>query len=182
MQLENIEYVYKAGYSVRDNKSGFDFAEAIVALACAHPELAYTVQSKYKVSLLYEDVSKAPYKALFNPSLSSIRLWKIVQIYRKIEDIVVKVGRGNRQGREAMLRTHGNRFLARQVFRSLDLSNLDDPRKDVQEILALVPDKTATAITATTQAINEKYPESYLANLFKNLSKCKDVENLVDSY
>jgi hypothetical protein len=181
LQLEGIEYVYKAGYSVRDNRTGFDFSEAIVAVACAHSELAYAVQAKYKVSLLYEDVSKAPYKALFNSSLSSIRLWKLVQIYRAIEDNL-KVERGNRQGREALLLTHGNRFLARQVFRHMVLSNLDDPSKDVQDILVLVPAKTTIAINATANAINEKYPDSYLANLFKNITKCKDIENSVNSY
>lgn len=181
LQLEGIEYVYKAGYSVRDHKSGFDFSEAIVAVACAHPELAYAVQAKNKVSLLYEDVSKAPYKALFNPSLSSIRLWKLVQIHRVIEEHLQNERR-NRQGREAMLPVHGNRFLARQVFRHIPLGNLDDPKKDLQDLVSLVPETTVRAIDATAQAINRKYPDSYLANLFKNTKKCKDVEELIDSH
>lgn len=181
MQLEGIEYIYKAGYTVRDNRSGFDFLEAIVAVACAHSELAYAVQAKGKVSLLYEDLSKAPYKALFNPSLSSIRLWKLVQIHRAIED-QLKAERGKRQGRETMLPVHGNRFLARQVFRHLPLGNLDDPRRDIQDILGLVPEFAIRAIDSTASAISEKYPESYLANLFRNMKKCQDVENLVDSH
>ena len=181
LQLEGIEYIYKAGYTVRDSRSGFDFLEAIIAVACAHSELAYTVQAKGKVSLLYEDISKAPYKALFNPSLSSIRLWKLVQIHRAIED-KLKAERGKRQGRETMLPVHGNRFLARQVFRHLPLGNLDDPRRDIQEILGLVPEFAIRAIDSTASAISEKYPESYLANLFRNMKKCQDVENLVDSH
>ena len=181
LQLEGIEYIYKAGYTVRDSRSGFDFLEAIVAVACAHSELAYTVQAKGKVSLLYEDISKAPYKALFNPSLSSIRLWKLVQIHRAIED-QLKAEREKRQGRETMLPVHGNRFLARQVFRHLPLGNLDDPRRDIQEILGLVPEFAIRAIDSTASAISEKYPESYLANLFRNMKKCQDVENLVDSH
>ena len=181
LQLEGIEYIYKAGYTVRDSRSSFDFLEAIVAVACAHSELAYTVQAKGKVSLLYEDISKAPYKALFNPSLSSIRLWKLVQIHRAIED-KLKAERGKRQGRETMLPVHGNRFLARQVFRHLPLGNLDDPRRDIQEILGLVPEFAIRAIDSTVSAISEKYPESYLANLFRNMKKCQDVENLVDSH
>lgn len=176
LQLESIEYVYKPGNSVCDNKSGFDFSEAIVAVACAHPELTYAVQAKSKVSLLYEDVSKAPYKALFNPSLSSIKLWKLVQIHRVIE-ARLKVERGNRQGREAMLSTHGNRFLARQVFRSMLLGNLDDPTKDIQDLIGSVPATTTSAIDATAKTINEKYPDSYLTNLFRNITKCKDIEN-----
>ena len=181
LQLEGIEYIYKAGYTVRDSRSGFDFLEAIIAVACAHSELAYTVQAKGKVSLLYEDISKAPYKALFNPSLSSIRLWKLVQIHRAIED-QLKAERGKRQGRETMLPVHGNRFLARQVFRHLPLGNLDDPRRDIQGILGLVPEFAIRAIDSTASAISEKYPESYLANLFRNMKKCQDVENLVDSH
>jgi hypothetical protein len=181
LQLEGIEYIYKAGYTVRDSKSGFDFSEAIVAVACAHSELAYAVQAKSKVSLLYEDVSKAPYKALFNPSLSSIRLWKLVQIHRAIED-QLKAERGKRQGRETMIPVHGNRFLARQVFRYLPLDNLDDPRRDIQALLGLVPEFTIRAIDSTASAISEKYPESYLANLFRNTKKCQDIENSVESH
>lgn len=178
LQLEGIEYIYKGGYTVRDSRSGFDFLEAIVALACAHSELTYTVQAKSKVSLLYEDISKAPYKALFNPNLSSIKLWKLVQIHRAIED-QLKTERGKRQGRETMLPVHGNRFLARQVFRYLPLGDLDDPRRDIQDLLGLVPEFTIRAIDSTASAISEKYPESYLANLFRNTKKCQDVENSV---
>lgn len=181
LQLEGVEYVYKAGYAVRDSRNGFDFSEAIVAVACAHPELAYTVRAKNQVGSLYEDVSKAPYKALFNPNLSSIRLWKLVQIHRAVEN-QLKAERGNRQGREAMLPVHGNRFLARQVFRYLPLNELDDPRKDIQALLGLVPEVSNRAANVTAHAINEKYPDSYLANLFKNVKKCQDIENTVDSY
>lgn len=180
LQLEGVDYVYKTGYSVRDSRSGFDFLEAIIAVACAHSELSYAVQAKGKVSLLYENISKAPYKALFNPSLSSIKLWKLVQIHRVIEE-QIKTNRGNRQGREAMLPVHGNRFLARQVFRYLPLGNLDDPRKDVQDLLSLVPEVTTRAVDLTARAIKDKYPEAYLANLFKNTKKCQEIENLIDS-
>lgn len=181
LQLEGIEYIYKPGDTIRDSRSGFDFLEAIVALACAYSELTYTVQAKSKVSLLYEDISKAPYKALFNPNLSSIKLWKLVQIHRAIED-QLKAERGKRQGRETMLPVHGNRFLARQVFRYLPLGDLDDPRKDIQNLLSLVPEFTIRAIDSTASAVSEKYPESYLANLFRNMKKCQDIEKTVDSH
>jgi AIPR protein len=179
LQLEEIEYIYKAGDIVRDIRSGFDFSEAIVAVACAHSDLIYAVQAKGKVSLLYEDVNKAPYKALFNPSLSSIRLWKLVQIHRAIEN-QLKDERGKRQGRDAMLSVHGNRFLARQVFRFLSLSNLDDPRKDIKDILDAVPEITIKLVDLTAAAVAEKYPDSYLANLFRNTKKCQDIEASVN--
>jgi hypothetical protein len=181
LQLEGVEYIYKPGFTVRDRKSGFDFLEAIITVACAHPELAYAVQAKGKVGSLYEDISKVPYKALFNTSLSSIKLWRLVQIYRLIEE-QLRVEQKNRQGREAMLPVHGNRFIARQVFRHLPLSNIGDPTRDFQEILDLLPKVTVRAVKHTARAINRSYPESYLANLFKNTKKCKDVEALIDSF
>ena len=126
-----------------------------------------------------KDVSKAPYKALFNPSLSSIRLWKIVQIHRAIED-QLKVEKRNRQGRESMLCVHGNRFLARQVFKKLSIFNLDDPKQSIQDIINLIPEYTVSKINFTITAILEKYPDSYLANLFRNKTKCQDIESFLD--
>lgn len=176
LQLEKIEYTYKAGYTIRDSKTGFDFSEAIVAVACAHQELNYAVQAKDKVSVLYEDVSKAPYKALFNPTLSSIRLWKIVQIHRAIEE-ELKTEKRNRQGKESMLCVHGNRFLARQVFRHLPMDEFDDPNHSIKELLLSIPKCTVDKIDLTASVILDKYPDSYLANLFRNKTKCKDIEN-----
>jgi len=180
LQLEGVDYVYKAGYSLRDINKGFDLTEATVALACAYPELSYAVQAKSGIGVLWEDVSKAPYKALFNSGVSSIRLWRIVQIHRAIE-AQLRIEGNKRQGREAMLPVHGNRFLARQVFRHLSLENLDDPKTDVQDILDRVKELTTRVVELAISAINEKYPESYLANLFRNITKCQDIENVVDS-
>jgi hypothetical protein len=179
LQLDGIEYVYKAGYNIRDTKNGFDLTEATVALACSHSESTYSVQAKGKISGLWEDVSKAPYKALFNSSVSSVKLWRLVQIYRAVEN-QLKSERG--QGKEAMLPVHGNRFLARQVFKNLPTTNLDDPRTDFTYVLSLVPEMTSLSVKITMDAINEKYPDSYLANLFKNREKCQKIEDLVESY
>ncbi len=179
LQIEGISYVYKTGELVRDNTKGFDFLEAIIAVACAHRELNYTVQAKSKVSLLYEDIEKVPYKALFNPSLSSIRLWKLVQIHRTIENSL-KADRKKRKGRESTLSVHGNRFLARQVFQRLELNSLDDPSIDIQTLLNNAQNETINVVDLTAQTIAEKYPDSYLANLFKNASKCQEIEQSIN--
>lgn len=178
LQLDGIDYVYKAGYSPRDVQNGFDLTEATVALACAHADISHAVQAKRGIGVLWEDVTKSPYKALFNQSVSSIRLWRLVQIHRAIEE-ELKNQQKKRQGREAMLPVHGNRFLARQVFRHLPLQKFDDPRTTVTPVLDLIPATTEQAIELTISAINQKYPDSYLANLFKNTKKCQDVETLI---
>ncbi len=184
LQLENIEYVYKSGYSVSDIKNGFDVTEATVALACSYSELSYTVHAKDKISLFWDDVSKSPYKSLFNSGLSIIKLWRLVQIHRLIENQLKPAGKRSERGkgRESMLPIHANRFLARQVFRHLELEKIDDPRIDIDNILKQVPSMTDYCVKITMDAVNEKYSDSYLANLFRNKEKCQVVEMWIDEH
>ncbi len=179
LQLEGITYVYKSGYSIDEPSKGFDLTEATVVLASAHSELSYAMQAKKGIGVLWEDVTKAPYRALFNPNVSSTRLWRLVQMHRAV-DIELKNQQGSYHGRDAMLPVHGNRFLARQVFRHLDLSGLDDPNLDINEILKAIPNITAKAVELAIKAVNEKYSESYLANIFKNNNKCSCIEAYID--
>ncbi len=184
LQLDGIEYIYKAGYTINDVKRGFDVTEATIALVCSHPELSYTVQAKDKISLFWDDVTKAPYKSLFNSGLSIVKLWKLVQIHRLIESQLKPVGRkrDRGKGREAMLPIHGNRFLARQVFRHLNLEKIDDPRIDIASILDSVPSITDYSVEVTTAAVNDQYSDSYLANLFRNKEKCSVIESWIDEH
>jgi len=85
-----------------------------------------------------------------------------------------------RQGRESMLCVHGNRFLARQVFQRLSLESLDNPKTDIQPIINQVTEITTNVIELTASAVNEKYPDSYLANLFRNITKCQEIEKFVE--
>jgi AIPR protein len=76
LSIEGITYNYKSGEgTIRDPKTS-DIDEATVALACASPELSHSTQAKREIGKLWEDTSKAPYKALFNPSVSGPKLWQ----------------------------------------------------------------------------------------------------------
>src|SRR5262249_18592298 len=78
--IDHIIYAHKSGEDVTDRKTGFDFVEATVALACYHRDVGMAVQAKREIGRLWEDISRAPYKALFNASLSGRKLWRVVQI------------------------------------------------------------------------------------------------------
>jgi len=181
LRLDGIEYAYKAGYTVGDSKQGFDLTEATVALACAQPELSYSLLAKSRIGQLWEDVSKAPYKVLFNAGLSGLKLWRLVQIQRKVDE-VLKIQQTKYYGRDAKLPVHGNRFVARQVFRHISPGKIEDPSTDFQEILSQVPTLAAKAVDLSIKAVDHEYADSYLANLFKNLGKCSVVEKRLDSY
>jgi len=178
LMLDGIEYNYKAGNTISNLNSGFEVVEAVVSLACFHSDLSYAVLAKDKISRLWEDVNKPPYKAIFNPSLSSIKLWKIVQIHRSIDNILNALKGADKAG---TIPVHGNRFLARQVFRRLDLKNLDDPNSDIQDAVNKIPEMTTQLTGLVRQAISIQYPNSYPANLFRNREKCQNIESWLDS-
>jgi hypothetical protein len=157
---------------------GFDLVEATVARACAEKDIALAVQAKREIGKLWEDIEKAPYKILFNPSVSSLELWRSVQILRCVEQALDQL-RGSREGRERLLAVHGNRFLAHLVFQQL--ANLSVPPTAILEAtyLQTINETTGTAYHQTLTAVNALHPEAYLANLFKNLVKCKQVKDTI---
>jgi hypothetical protein len=176
LQLDGIEYVYKSGERVTTPAAGFDLLEATVALACSSSDLSFAVQAKREIGKLWEDISRPPYRALFNPSVTGRHLWTLVRLLRAIEE-QLESERRLLTGRDAMLPVHGNRFLAHEVFQRLDLKGAAgaDPAILVEAAKKLA----ASAVRQTLPPLNASYPESYLASLFKNRSKCGVVDRLL---
>lgn len=176
LQLDGVTYVYKSGDRTPAEKDGFDLVEATVALACSQKDISLAVQAKREIGKLWEDISKAPYRALFNSSLTGLRVWQLVQAVRVVEG-ALKREQKSRQGRAAMFAVHGNRAIAYEVLRRLDLSDAEtapsQSSKDKWDAL------TVEALNWVTQAASKLYPDSYLASLFKNLSKCRKVSDRV---
>jgi hypothetical protein len=176
--LESVQYVYKSGDSVAAVNKGFDLVEATVARACAEKDVGLAVQAKREIGKLWEDIEKPPYKTLFNPSVSCLELWRSVQILRRVEEKLEKL-RCKREGRERLLAVHGNRFLAHIAFQRL--RSLPAPANAVldADFLQKIDEATDEAYAKTLEALNKLYPEAYLANLFKNLVRCKQVKEKI---
>lgn len=173
--LEGKEYVYKAGDLPLDPRNGFDITEATVALACANPDLRLAVDAKREISSMWDDIEAAPYKLLFNPGLSSTRLWRLVEIHRAV-NLRLKEEQSNREGRERMIAVFGNLFVLHQVFKILPLERFDDPTFDFESIKAGSSDKAIEIFNKLIWAVNSQFPDSFLQPLFKNKTKCLQIE------
>jgi hypothetical protein len=175
LQIENIEYVYKSGHSLPAGRSGFDVTEATVALACMSNDVALAVQAKREIGKLWEDISKAPYRALFNPSVSGPELWRSVRVLRIAEEALQHEKR-RREGRARMYAVHGNRlveWLLYQGLRDMDQMSVD-PESDGMR--AQIEASSIIALDRVTSTANELFgTEVYLASLFKNLTKCRAI-------
>ena len=173
LQLDGIYYVFKSGEVPPSGKPGFDLPDATVALACSHSDISLAVQAKREIGKLWEDIARPPYKCLFNASINGLHLWKIVQIQREI-DSQLSVEYSARTGRDSMFAIHGNRFLSHQVFKRIGTDALSsvDIEATKQSAKALVTEQLNSCIKAT----NDLFADSYLASLFKNLKKCKEID------
>lgn len=167
-------YFYKSGDTPGNPADGCTIEEATVALACANPDVALAVQAKREVGKLWEDVAKAPYKLLFNNGLTALRMWRLVEVIREVEQ-ALKKEQANRQGRDRMIMVHGNRFVLYHVYRLLDLANFDDPAFDISAIIASVPSLTTKCADAVINQMQAMFPTAYTNSLFKNATKCKQM-------
>ena len=172
--LENVAYIYKSGDSLPPGTEGFDLVEATVALACSHSNFSYSVQAKREIGRLWDDISKAPYKALFHDGVSGPHLWRLVLLLRCIDGVLDHIA-NTQEGRARLCAIHGNRLISHIVFRQLSdgvVSGSGNLTQFESEEAAEISRESYEKVFA---AIEEHYPDSYPASLFKNQTKCADI-------
>jgi hypothetical protein len=168
LHFDGIEYAYKAGAVTGPGPGRFDLNEATLALVCASSQVDLAVQAKREISKLWEDITKVPYKALFHAGVSGPHVWEQVQALRAIDAALQTVTRKH-SGRDALICIHGNRFIQWAAMQGLGLkpgAKFAPHAATVQAIVDGVVPKVIAAVKA-------KYPDSYPASLFKNLTKCR---------
>lgn len=168
LQIEGVEYAYKAGAATGSISARFDLTEATVALACANPDVSVAVQAKREISKLWEDITKAPYKQLFNSGVTGPTVWHAVQMLRAVE-VELQAEAQKLNGRDALICVHGNRFIQWAAIRALGMK-AGDP---FSSVAANVPQIVALTVEKVTAAVKANYADSYPASLFKNLGKCR---------
>ena len=170
--VSNLRYAYRAGETVADPAKGCDLSEATVALACAHG-INETVLAKREISRLWEDTSKAPYKALFNPSVSGSYVWTAVELMRWVDD-ALESERATRDGRDKLIAVHGNRFILWAVLSYLNVRNIGS--EHAFEV-PFTKDQIATLTTKLMQRlvglVAQLFSDAYPQPLFKNQTKCQ---------
>lgn len=169
--LENGKrYVYRGGDMPPAQDAGFTFEDAAIALACAHQDISHCVQAKREVGKLWEDITKPPYTILFNSGTSAIRMWRAVEIMRAVE-AQLKADQSASEGKVKLIATHGNRFVLHMVFRS----GLDPDGSDLDATREAVPPAVKSTLSSLIDATKKLYESSYPSNLFKNLTKCRNL-------
>ena len=173
LRLDGKTYAVKSGEPEPPADTGCTVLEATVALACAH-SVEFAVLAKREISRLWDDVSRAPYIELFSTSTTAARLWRSVEILRKVEAELQSL-RSGLDGRDRLVAVHGNRLIARLVFARLPRDVLNDGSLDFAPTVAGVTDLTREILDAVRTLVSTDYPQNYPASIFKNAAKCRDI-------
>ncbi len=176
--IDKVDYEFREGEVLDSPAAGFEFIEAITTLACASKEISYVALAKGYRGGLYIDTSVTPYKALFNPSTSSKRLWSLVRLTRRIDaDLKGWVDQDSAQERGLLV--HGNRLITHCVLRNLGKEfDLDDSESIPDEVIS---SRSVEVFVAVKEAVTSKFSDAYLAPLFKNVGKCTIIRSDVES-
>lgn len=174
LSFSHFIYLYKGGDEISDLKKQITSDEAIIAMACLWEDLSYSIVAKRNAGALTEDINKAPYKALINPSTNSFQLINSVMIVRATEEYLQRK-KSDLSGKEYLVCTHGNRFIEHWILQRFKNQEgfsekvIDNFEEEVKNIVDKI-------VPLMMQQINNLYSDSYPANIFKNVTKCKEIE------
>lgn len=185
MGIEDVDYQFvRSEDAVAPNApTSCELIEVTTALACASGDANLAVQVKTGFSRIFADLSKPPYKALFNASVSGARAFNSCVVQRSIDTWIEKKKKAlpKKSGPALGVLVHGNRILAAAVFRSLDPATLSQPIKTFgNEVLPKlsIDAKCEAAYAKMVSTIETHYANKFLAVLFKNPSMSKHVYEL----
>jgi hypothetical protein len=167
-------YAIKRGGPAPADDGGCSVVDAAVALACAQDDTALAVYAKANVGRLWASTDAPPYTTLFNKELSAVKMWRSVQVLRRVEAVLDREQR-RRTGRLKAIAIQGNRIVTHLVFCLLDLSGMDDPLVDWTVRLEQIPESALDVLVRVTDVVESDFAENYVTSLFKNISKCRYV-------
>ncbi|NDI86800.1 AIPR family protein [Undibacterium crateris] len=155
----NIQYCYRRGEKVRDESIGLDVQELALTLALSGDSIANVVLAKRNAGSLTD--RNGHYHKLFAAGIEAQTIWPMVQKLRKTTKALNEFA-NSQTAREAQLAIHGNRFIEHIALTTYRKTPTIDIIRVIHEQLLKI--------------VNERFPESYLAVLFKNAKKCGELK------
>lgn len=173
--LDGRQYAFKSGDAEPREDCGCSIVDATVALAC-NADIALAVQAKREIGRLWEDIEKEPYTTLFNEQTNATDVWKAVEILRIVDRRLKELAKQDRP-RADLIAIHGNRLVLHRVFRHSEVRGFKASSADLHAIKAVAGTAADSVFARTADYLEGQYPNAYLASFFKNLNRCKELND-----
>jgi len=179
--LENIKYLYKSGETANETEQSCTIEEGTIALSCANSDIGVTILVKREIGKIWSNTDKPPYSIIFNNKTTGLRVWRSVQILRTVEKRLQELKNSlNLSGRNRMVVNQGNRLILHKVFQTLNTNEFDKINLDFDAIIQQTIKQTDIFVPKLIEGLKKFYPDSYLAVLFKNKTKCSHLSNWIN--
>ena len=178
LAILGVDYHIKRYAGMNVNDTSCTVEDAIVAVGCSLSNIDITVTAKREVGLLWNDINQEPYTLIINEKLTAIKVWRCVQIMRKLNNYI-KVNSKNKKGKEKQCLIHSNRFVL-HILLNKNASLLDDESIDFDSYLESgVQQDIETIEKQIVSAIEKKYKTSLVHQVFRNYTKCRALQSLL---
>lgn len=179
--LTNINYHYKRTDEVISyDESNCTLEEGTVAIACSMNLPTLAVTAKREIGRLWDDISKSPYKDLFNEHLKVHKFWRCIKTYRAVSKYLNEL-KLTKTGRERGICTYGNYFILHSVINEIPVDFFLNVASDfdtyyINDLPILIKEMTDKTIEIT----ETDYPSALIHQLFRNYTKCNDLRLKID--
>ncbi|WP_459694966.1 AIPR family protein [Acidisoma sp. C75] len=172
MAMEGVEYQFVRSDDYIPSAKACELIEVTTALACASGDPNHATIVKTGIGRIFIDLSRAPYRALFNPSLSGVRAYNATVLLRRIDNWIENKKNLilRRSGYQWGTLIHGNRILAAAVIRTSETSILSSTIADFEASLARLPLEShcEEVYAAMVKVLERDFASRFLAVLFKS--------------
>jgi hypothetical protein len=179
MAVQGVDYQFVRSEDINPTATTCELIEVTTALACASASPDLAVQVKTGIGRFFNDLTKAPYKAIFNSSVTGAHAFNSTVMLRLIDGWIERKKRmvTRRSGVRWGVLIHGNRILGAAVFKKFGPAALSKPIGDFSASLnrAQLDALCEDAYEKIVKTVETKYPSKFLAVLFKNPSMSKRV-------
>lgn len=180
MYMEGIEYrfIRDAEENLTSDKS-CNLIEATIALACASGDVNLAVAAKTGTGRFFLDLSKAPYKTIFNPTISGSYTFNTISTLRQVDEWIkekIKV-QPKKSGLTYGSLVHGNRIIAAAAMKTLGKKYFEKTIGDFinETDKAALHNKLELIHEALIGEIDKNFQGKFLAVLFKSPTNSKQV-------
>lgn len=176
--LDGVEYAYKDG-DLRTGTNICNIDEAVIALGCFLGDISLVTTIKREVGSIFDDISKPPYKVIFNDSISAYLLWNTIRISRTFDKFNIKY-QSNHVGTEKLISIHGNRFILFLLYDGLKKEGKDLWSAYVEIEEETIRKSALQYIEKIKIAKGKLFPDAYPANIFKSVNRCKEIKKFIE--
>lgn len=177
LALLGVDYRIKRSTEESIKENSCTVEDVMIAVGCSLPNVDIAVIAKREVGLLWNNINQEPYTLIINKDLTATKVWRSVQIMRKLNDYI-KINAQIKSGKEKICLIHSNRFVLHILLNKIS-TLLDDESLDFNTYMTESLQRDIAEIEEKTfRAIEDKYKSSLVHQIFRNYTKCRELQHL----